>query len=172
MPNVRSTTKILVDGGDPEQTLRIRNLLGYVDGQTSNPTYVAKNPEVQRIIASAENLLAKDKTTSTGRSFAGSHLRSAARVFPSRCATRHMGKHDAVLLPGPGRSSVCRNQGHKGTSLVYVSPFVGRLDDRGEDGMSLVANIKKMCERRRPCSRPGRQLPQRGSPTAELPVKG
>ena len=27
---------------------------------------------------------------------------------------------------------------------VYVSPFVGRLDDRGDDGMGLVANIEKM----------------------------
>jgi len=27
---------------------------------------------------------------------------------------------------------------------VYVSPFVGRLDDRGEDGTDLVRNIKKM----------------------------
>jgi transaldolase len=26
---------------------------------------------------------------------------------------------------------------------VYVSPFVGRLDDQGEDGMDLVRNIKK-----------------------------
>jgi transaldolase len=32
-------------------------------------------------------------------------------------------------------------------SPVYVSPFVGRLDDRGEDGMDLVRNIKKMYER-------------------------
>ena len=30
---------------------------------------------------------------------------------------------------------------------VYVSPFAGRLDDRGEDGMGLVGNIKKMYER-------------------------
>jgi transaldolase len=29
---------------------------------------------------------------------------------------------------------------------VYVSPFLGRLDDRGEDGMDLVRNIKKMYE--------------------------
>jgi transaldolase len=29
---------------------------------------------------------------------------------------------------------------------VYVSPFVGRLDDRGDDGMDLVRNIKKMYE--------------------------
>ena len=32
-------------------------------------------------------------------------------------------------------------------SPVYVSPFVGRLDDRGEDGMDLVRNVKKMYER-------------------------
>jgi len=30
---------------------------------------------------------------------------------------------------------------------VYVSPFVGRLDDQGEDGMDLVRNIKKMYQR-------------------------
>jgi len=30
---------------------------------------------------------------------------------------------------------------------VYVSPFVGRLDDRGDDGMDLVRNIKKMYSR-------------------------
>jgi transaldolase len=29
---------------------------------------------------------------------------------------------------------------------VYVSPFVGRLDDRGENGIDLVKNIKKMYE--------------------------
>src|SRR5207245_7796456 len=30
---------------------------------------------------------------------------------------------------------------------VYVSPFVGRLDDQGEDGMDLIKNIKKMYQR-------------------------
>jgi len=29
---------------------------------------------------------------------------------------------------------------------VYVSPFVGRLDDRGDNGMQLVQNIKQMYE--------------------------
>jgi len=29
---------------------------------------------------------------------------------------------------------------------VYISPFVGRLDDRGDNGMQLVRNIKKMYE--------------------------
>ena len=35
----------------------------------------------------------------------------------------------------------------KGTeAAVYVSPFIGRLDDRGENGMDLVRNIKQMYE--------------------------
>lgn len=43
----RPKTQLLVDGGDPEETLRVKRLIGYVDGQTTNPTLVAKNPEVR-----------------------------------------------------------------------------------------------------------------------------
>ena len=32
-------------------------------------------------------------------------------------------------------------------STVYVSPFIGRLDDIGLNGIDLVKNIKKMYER-------------------------
>jgi transaldolase len=38
----RPKTKILVDGGDPEETLRIKRLIGFVDGQTTNPSLIAK----------------------------------------------------------------------------------------------------------------------------------
>ncbi len=31
-------SKILVDGGDPEETLRVKELIGFVDGQTTNPS--------------------------------------------------------------------------------------------------------------------------------------
>ena len=54
MSRVRPATKILVDGGDPDETLHIKNLLGFVDGQTTNPTYVSKNPDVQRLMASGK----------------------------------------------------------------------------------------------------------------------
>ena len=37
----RLTTKILVDGGDPEETRRMKSLLGFVDGQTTNPSLMA-----------------------------------------------------------------------------------------------------------------------------------
>jgi hypothetical protein len=48
----RSKAKILADGGDPEETVRVRNLVGYVDGQTTNPTLVSRNPEVRTLISS------------------------------------------------------------------------------------------------------------------------
>jgi hypothetical protein len=33
----RPKTKIIVDGGDPDETRRIKDLLGFVDGQTGKP---------------------------------------------------------------------------------------------------------------------------------------
>ena len=40
------TTKTMnmVDGGDPDETRRVKSLIGFVDGQTTNPTLIAKNP--------------------------------------------------------------------------------------------------------------------------------
>jgi transaldolase len=48
----RPKAELLFDGGDPEETLRIKNLIGFVDGQTTNPSLIAKNPEIQRRLAS------------------------------------------------------------------------------------------------------------------------
>src|SRR5437868_10898461 len=49
-------TKILIDGGDPEETLRVKKLIGFVDGQTTNPSLIAKNPEIRKRIASGRSL--------------------------------------------------------------------------------------------------------------------
>jgi transaldolase len=37
-------TKIFLDSGDPAETKEIINLLGFLDGQTTNPTLISKNP--------------------------------------------------------------------------------------------------------------------------------
>src|SRR5215468_514963 len=50
----RAKAKLLVDGGDPEETARVRSLVGYVDGQTTNPTLVSKNPEVRQRVSSGQ----------------------------------------------------------------------------------------------------------------------
>jgi len=43
----RPKTKILVDGGDPEETRRVKNLLGFVDGQTTNSSLIAKKFDIE-----------------------------------------------------------------------------------------------------------------------------
>jgi hypothetical protein len=36
-PMNRPMTKILIDGGDPQETRQVKERLGFVDGQTTNP---------------------------------------------------------------------------------------------------------------------------------------
>src|SRR5215471_16877492 len=52
----RPQTRILVDGGDPEETRAIKDLLGFVDGQTTNPSLIAKNPEIAQLVRSGHKL--------------------------------------------------------------------------------------------------------------------
>ena len=40
-------TRIFLDGGDPEETWQIINLLGFLDGQTTNPTLISRNPKAK-----------------------------------------------------------------------------------------------------------------------------
>ena len=67
----KPATKILVDGGDPEETARIKKLIGFVDGQTTNPSLIANNPDVQRLLTSGYRLSADEQkeeyTTFPGR---------------------------------------------------------------------------------------------------------
>ena len=47
-------TRIFLDGGDPKETREIIALLGFLDGQTTNPTLIAKNPEASARLAHGE----------------------------------------------------------------------------------------------------------------------
>jgi transaldolase len=60
-------TRIFLDSGSAEETRDIREKLGFLDGQTTNPTYfVKKNPDITKAVASGkkfskEELLAEYK---------------------------------------------------------------------------------------------------------------
>ena len=49
-----------------------------------------------------------------------------------------------MLLPGTGRRVYAATRASK--APAYVSPFIGRLDDRGENGMDLIKNVQRMYE--------------------------
>ena len=54
MSKINLSSKIFVDGADPEETRETKRLLGFVDGQTTNPTLVSKNPAARERIEKRE----------------------------------------------------------------------------------------------------------------------
>jgi transaldolase len=183
----RPKTKLLVDGGDPNETLRIKGLLGFVDGQTTNPSLIAKNPEILRLIASGHRLSSQEETDEYRRIVqsisplvgdAGVSIEVFADLGTSAEEMLTQGQEMFSWIPNAYIKYPCTPEGlraaqmsvHKSIRVnmtlcfsqeqaaavyaatngskepVYVSPFIGRLDDHGDDGMDLVRNIKKMYE--------------------------
>jgi transaldolase len=181
-------TKILVDGGDPDETLRIKSLLGFVDGQTTNPSLIAKNPEIQRLITSGHTLTSEEENNEYRRIVqsisplvgdAGVSIEVFADLNTTGEDMFSQGQEMFSWIPNAYVKYPCTHEGLRAAQMsvqasirvnmtlcfsqeqaaavyaatkgskepVYVSPFVGRLDDRGEDGMDLVRNIKKMYSR-------------------------
>ncbi len=177
--NVR--TKIFLDSGDPVETKQAMDLLGFLDGQTTNPSLISKNPdaagkkfsaaeilnfyegvvkEVSSLIPAgsvsievyadkdtpAEEMLEQGEeffkwipnahikfpTTEEGLKAAGLAVKDGLRVN----MTLVFSQEQAAAVYAATKGAV-RGQ-------VYLSPFIGRLDDRGENGMDLIANIIKM----------------------------
>lgn len=181
----RPKTKILVDGGDPDETLQVKKLLGFVDGQTTNPSLIAKNPEIQQRIASGHTLTATEETdeyrkivqaisplvgnagvsievfadldTSAEEMFSQgqemfSWIPNAYIKYPStheglraaEMSVRQRIRVNITLCFSQEQAAAVYAATKGSKEPVYVSPFVGRLDDRGENGIDLVKNIKAM----------------------------
>ena len=180
------TTRIFLDGGDPEETREIIRLLGFLDGQTTNPTLISKNPralhrlekgekftreeivdfyqetvkEISKLISGgsisvevyadhstlAEAMLSQGKemfcwipnahikfpTSQEGLKAAEQAVKSGMRVNLTLCFSQEQAA--AVYATTRGAKS----------GDVFVSPFIGRLDDRGENGMDLISHILQM----------------------------
>jgi transaldolase len=180
-------TKLLVDGGDPNETLRIKSLIGFVDGQTTNPSLIAKNPEIQRLIASGHKLSSTEEQNEYKKIVqsisplvgdAGVSIEVFADIGTRAEEMLAQGEEMFSWIPNAYVKYPCTHEGLQAAQMsvqksirvnmtlcfsqeqaaavyaatkgsrepVYVSPFVGRLDDLGEDGMDLVKNIKKMYE--------------------------
>ncbi|HEU5402843.1 MAG TPA: transaldolase family protein [Terriglobales bacterium] len=183
----KPVTKILVDGGDPAETSLIKDLLGFVDGQTTNPSLVAKNPEIRHLIDSGQGLSAsqeKDEYRKIVRAIsplvgvAGVSIEVFADTNTTAEQMLAQGQEMFSWIPNANIKYPCTHEGLRAAQQsvqrgirvnmtlcfsqaqaaavysatrgskhpVYVSPFVGRLDDRGENGMDLVKNIKNMYE--------------------------
>jgi len=183
----RPKTKILVDGGDPNETLRIKSLIGFVDGQTTNPSLIAKNPDIQQLIASGHSLSSEEEKNEYKKIVqsisplvgdAGVSIEVFADLGTTAEEMLDQGQEMFSWIPNAYVKYPCTHEGLRAAQMsvqknirvnmtlcfsqeqaaavsaattgskapVYVSPFVGRLDDHGEDGMDHVRNIKKMYE--------------------------
>ena len=181
----RPKTKILVDGGDPDETLRIKNLIGFVDGQTTNPSLIAKNPEVQHLLASGYRLTTEEQTVEYKKIVqkisplvgdAGVSIEVFADLDTTAEQMLAQGQEMFSWIPNAYIKYPCTHDGLRAAHVsvergirvnmtlcfsqdqaaavyaatrgakepVYVSPFIGRLDDRGDNGMDVVRNILKM----------------------------
>lgn len=181
----RPKTKILVDGGDPQETLRVKELLGFVDGQTTNPSLVANNPHIKQLLASGRKLSEQEEMDEYRKivreiSPLIGDAGVSIEVFSDRKTTAKemfaQGKEMYSWIPNAYVKYPCTSEGLRAAQMsvrqglrvnltlcfsqqqaaavyaategtrapVYVSPFVGRLDDFGQNGMDLVKNVKRM----------------------------
>lgn len=179
-------TRIFLDGADPEETRQVVKALGFLDGQTTNPSLLAKNPAAQAhkvagnkfsstaiyqfYKALCQELSAMlptgsisievyaDATTTVPA------MLTQAREFDTWIGNAHIklpttaaGLEAASVLTGEGRrvnmtlvfsqeQAAAVYAATKGArrGSVFLSPFIGRLDDRGENGMDLIKDILKM----------------------------
>jgi transaldolase len=179
-------TRIFLDGGDPGETKDIIKRIGFIDGQTTNPSLIAKNPSAKKRMERGEkftkteilhfyrgvveelssllpwgsvsvevyadastsaqdmidqagemfswipNAHIKFPTTHEGLKAAEEAIRSGIRVNMTLCFTQEQSAAVYAATKGAKKGD------------VFVSPFIGRLDDRGENGMDLIANIIQM----------------------------
>lgn len=178
-------TKILVDGGDPDETSRIKSLIGFVDGQTTNPSLIAKNPEIRQKIASGHKL-SPDEANEEYKKIvrrisplvgdAGVSIEVFSDLNTKAEPMLRQGKEMFSWIPNAYIKYPCTHEGLQAAKMSveqgirinitlcfsqeqaaavyaatqaakqasYVSPFIGRLDDIGENGMDLIENIQRM----------------------------
>lgn len=178
------STKIFLDSGNPVETKEAKELLGFLDGQTTNPSLVAKNPNIESL--KSQGLLDDQKIWDEYKKVAWAihevlpNGSISAEVFSDANTTHdemitkgqelaawfpgifvklpitHEGLIAARQLVGEGinvNMTLCFSQEQAAavheatvgaTGQVYVSPFIGRLDDVGFHGMDLIRNILMM----------------------------
>lgn len=182
-------TRIFLDGGDPGETREISNLMGFLDGQTTNPTLISKNPKARQrlergekfskeeilnfyhnvveeistlipqgsisvevyadLSTSAEEMLRQGEdmfswipnaqikfpTSKEGLKAAEQAIKKGMRINMTLCFSQEQAAAVYAATQGAKKGD------------VYVSPFIGRLDDIGENGMDLIAQIIKMYQK-------------------------
>jgi len=179
-------TKIFLDSGDPKETKDMFSLLGFLDGQTTNPSLIAKNPQAQERLARGEKFtqdevysfyknvvkeiyqiipngsisieVYADKKTTVEEMLKQAILMNAwISTAHIKLPITHTGLEVARILVDKDinvNMTLCFSQEQaaavysatKGAKKgqVFISPFIGRLDDQGVNGLDLIKNCLEM----------------------------
>ncbi|NJK77789.1 MAG: fructose-6-phosphate aldolase [Nanoarchaeota archaeon] len=149
--------KIFLDSANLE-SIRKFNDMGLLDGITTNPSLMSKeggNPkdvmqEITKIIKGDVSLEVVS-TEYSGMMDEGKRLRQYGKNVVVKVPMTSDGLKackslssegipvNVTLVFSPNQALLAAKSGAK-----YVSPFIGRLDDIGQDGMKLIEDIKKI----------------------------
>lgn len=179
-------TKIFLDSGDPKETKQALEFLGFLDGQTTNPSLIAKNPDAQGRLATGNKFsksevdefyksvvqeisslipdgsvsieVYADKDTTAGDMLTEARdkwvwIPNAHIKYPTTKAGLEAAEQSIkegmrvnmtlVFSQEQAASVYTATLGAK-KGDVFLSPFIGRLDDRGENGMDFIKNTIEM----------------------------
>ena len=181
MKPINLKTKIFLDSGDPAETREVLSFLGFLDGQTTNPSLIAKNPETsgkkfsqteiydfyKKVVKEISALIPEGSVSIEVYADAKTSvddMMKQAREFYQWIPNAHI--KFPTTTEGLKAAEICVKEGirvnmtlvfsqeqaaavyaaTKGAKKgdVFLSPFVGRLDDRGENGMDFISNVLKM----------------------------
>jgi transaldolase len=179
-------TKIFLDSGNPADTKEALSVLGFLDGQTTNPSLVTKHPTLQQKIVEGKKLSSAEinnfyKTIITeistfipngsvsievyaDESTSAEEMIAQAREMYTWIPNAHI--KFPTTTGGLGAAEIAIHEGlrvnmtlifspeqvaavyaaTKGAKKgdVFVSPFVGRLDDIGIDGMNFIQQCQEL----------------------------
>ncbi len=176
------TARIFLDSGDPDETRAALQLLGFLDGQTTNPTLIAKNPaararfergerftaaeifdfyrgvvsEISQLIPDGSVSVEVYADASTGAEelfrqgkemfswIPNAHIKYPTTLAGLEAAERStregMRVNMTLVFSEEQAAAVYAATAGAKKGAVFLSPFIGRLDDRGENGMDLIRN--------------------------------
>jgi transaldolase len=179
-------TKIFLDSGDPAETREIISMLGFLDGQTTNPTLISRNPYAKerfergekfteeeiynfykQVVKEISGLIHEgsvsietyaDQSTTAEEMFEqgkemfswipNAHIKYPITKEGLQAAVQSIkaGMHINMTLCFQQEQAAAVYSATKGAQKgqVFVSPFVGRLDDQGNNGMDIIRNIIAM----------------------------
>lgn len=152
--------KLFIDTANIEE-IKIANELGIISGVTTNPSLISKeNKNFEEIIQEISNIvdgpisaevisLESSEMIEEGKKLAGIHKNIVIKLPTTleglkacKALTKENIKTNLTLIFTANQALLAARAG-----ASYVSPFIGRLDDIGVNGIDLIKEIREIFDK-------------------------